>query len=175
MNPNYKNKYAKPLKVKSNQKPLARARSLKLKFRKLADVYQETPTKACDQNRLAIKMFEWIYKMEDEHSLYGFCVETKIPMSDLKRIAKENDKFGRTLELVFNIITMRIQKGWALGTLDVAYANRFLQIYSQDYKDMINERFKLLRESKATQDEAIEVIEIPTWSVKKPKEDNAQA
>lgn len=145
-----------------------RARFVKTRYRKLKDYYRPMPTTQKEQDELAVQMFEWMMKHTDDHSLNNFSVHTKIPICDFKAIATMNAKFKRLMDLCYQMISERLEKGWREGKYDSKYASRFLRIYNEEYKTSVDERFLLQKQSAANFEAGIEVVEIPNW-------ENAQA
>jgi hypothetical protein len=139
--------------------------------RKYAKRFKAAPEDVEKQNQLGEKLFDWAFTNKDAHDFHYFSVESKIPLSDLKKIARENNYFRIAYELARHIIAHRIAKGWREKSIDSSYAKRMLPIFDDEYYNNMMAQYRIAREEREKHINDISVVEIPVWETNTKKKE----
>ncbi|MDX1532877.1 MAG: hypothetical protein R3230_01570 [Nitrosopumilaceae archaeon] len=144
--------------------------------KELKNIVRDFPHTRKEQDEIALSLFNYLIKNPQECSLDGFCIHVKLPMTDLKQIAEKNSLFAKVIDLAHHLIAQRLYKGWQDKSLDKDFATSLLRIYSQEFRDMKNERYLLAQKAVATSmGGPIQVVELENFVIEKDTVADAQA
>jgi hypothetical protein len=124
--------------------------------------------------KLADKMLQEVTKNPEHQALNNFSLRTKIPISYIRRYARENTYFAKAYELAKTAISVALAYQWAEDKISDQLANRLMEIYNDEWRELLREKYQAKKEMDK-EDAKIEVIEIPKWKMTKSYKKEAKA
>lgn len=123
-------------------------------------LFPDIPRTKKDIQDFAQKMWDYILKNDECHSIDDFIVHAQISHAELRQLCEESELFAKTYSLVKSCISSRIQKGWQKGKLDRVYAMKFIELYNEEYRNMQLERVALRSAVEERTRNSVDIVEV---------------
>jgi hypothetical protein len=126
--------------------------------------------------KLGEDLLQHVLKKPEHQAINKFTVEKKIPLSYLRRYARENIYFAKAFEIARTAIAIAVAENWHGGSIHESLAVRFMEIYNDEWRELLREKYQTKKDMDRELSE-ISVIEIPTWNTgtRKPKKKTKEA
>jgi len=115
-------------------------------YKQPEDVWHKLSFKAEDTRKLAHYMLDWMIDNKEEISFQGFGIKHQITIKEIKEMAASSSYFNKAYELSRMIITTRIRKGWNEKILDRSFAKHQLQIFDDEFREVMESQYRIKSE-----------------------------